>query len=185
MPTVSGGTNLLDATGILERFGIAQGMHVADFGCGGAGHFVFPTARLVGEKGLVYAVDILEPVLSAITSKARSDGFTNIKTVQSNIEVVGATKIPDASLDAVLIINLLFQNTKYADILREAARLLKPQTRILVIEWKPSGGTVFAPPPDQRVSQLTVKQAAQTAGLEFQEEFQAGVYHYGLILSKA
>ncbi|MBI4276294.1 methyltransferase domain-containing protein, partial [Candidatus Uhrbacteria bacterium] len=144
MATTSGGTNLLDSLGILERFGIAQGMHVGDFGCGGAGHFVFPAARLVGDTGLVYAVDILEPVLSSIDAKAKSEGFTNIKTVRSNIETVGATNIPEKILDALLIINLLFQNTKFADILREGSRLMKPNTKLLVIEWKPSGGTVFA-----------------------------------------
>lgn len=184
MPAISGGTNLLDAPGILERFGIAQGMHVGDFGCGGAGHFVFPAARLAGDTGKVYAVDVLEPVLSSVASKAASDGFTNITTVHSNVEQIGATAIPEGSLDALLIINLLFQNTKFDVITKEAARLMKPKARLLVVEWKPSGGTVFAPPAAQRVQPSAVKQAAQSAGLQFEEEFSAGAYHYALTFSK-
>jgi len=42
---------------ILEEVGIKPGFHVLDFGCG-PGSYIIPLAKLVGESGKVYAMDI-------------------------------------------------------------------------------------------------------------------------------
>ena len=59
---------------------------MADMGCGRTGHFVFPAARTVGNKGIVYAVDILKDVLQSLGSWIRSEGLENVQTIWSDIE---------------------------------------------------------------------------------------------------
>ena len=81
-----GGTALLDAEKILTRLGIAEGMIVADLGCGGGGHFVAPASRLVGRTGHVYAVDIQKAVLHTVESKLRLQHVTNVDLVWSDLE---------------------------------------------------------------------------------------------------
>ena len=52
--------NLLVDPGLLfQKAQLQRGMYVADFGADQSGHIVFPAALLLGEKGLVYAVNIL------------------------------------------------------------------------------------------------------------------------------
>lgn len=156
---------------------------MADLGCGGAGHFIVPAARLVGNNTVVYGVDILKSALRAVITKGRLEGVNNIKPVWSDLEVVGATRIPEGSLDFALIINNLFQTKKPENFLREAMRLIKKTGKILVIDWDQSA-PYFGPPLDSRVKKEQVKKIAADLKLKLIDEFMAGTYHYGLVFNK-
>lgn len=178
-----GGSGLIDANLILSKARIEEKIKVADLGCGSSGHFVFPSAKLVGKKGVVYAVDILRTVLETINKRARVENLANIKTIWSNLEIFGATKIETGSLDAALLVNTLHQSHKRAEILRESVRLLKKDGRLAVVEWK-NVAAPFGPPPEERVSKDFVDNAVKKLGLRPEEEFDAGLYHYGLVYVK-
>lgn len=178
-----GGNTLLDANLILSKSQVEEKMKVADLGCGSSGHFVFPAARLVGKKGMVYAVDILRTVLETINKRARAENFANIKTIWSNLEIFGATKIEAGSLDVALLINTLYQSHKRAEILRESIRLVKRNGELVVVEWKNTAAP-FGPPAEERVKKELLDSAAKKLGLRPEEEFEAGQYHYGLIYVK-
>ena len=51
---------------LLREVGLTPGMTVADFGCGN-GFYAVAAGSMVGKKGQVYAVDILEEALSQTT----------------------------------------------------------------------------------------------------------------------
>ncbi|MEK7202821.1 MAG: methyltransferase domain-containing protein, partial [Patescibacteria group bacterium] len=87
MSALIGGNSLIDVNLILTKSNAAEKMKIADLGCGASGHFVFPTARAVGKKGIVYAVDILKTVLETIVKRARIENYDNVKTIWSNLEV--------------------------------------------------------------------------------------------------
>ena len=180
----SRGTQLLDAQAILRRVGIVSGSFVADLGCGAAGHFTFPAARLVGEQGKVYAVDIQKTILDVIQRRARAESIHNIETVHSDLEVSHATKIPQESLDLALVITVLFQTKKHDAVLREAVRLTRPKGKILMLDWKQDGTTPFAPPPALRVSPETLRTIARSLNLEEVDDFDAGPSHYALVFRK-
>ncbi|MDP2708820.1 MAG: methyltransferase domain-containing protein [bacterium] len=174
-----GGNTLIDVNLLLTKAGIEETMKVADLGCGSSGHFVFPTAALVGKKGIVYAVDILRTALETISKRARAENFANIKTIWSNLEIFGATKIEVGSLDVALLINTLYQSHKRAEILREAIRLLKKNGRLVIVEWKNTAAP-FGPPAEERVKKDLLENASKKLGLGLGQEFEAGQYHYGL-----
>lgn len=178
-----GGKELIDPIKILERGGVKQGSIVADLGCGTAGHFVFPAAHLVGEKGKVYAVDVQKSVLSAIESLRKLEGVDNVETVWSDLEQAGAMKVADASVDCVLFLNTLFQIKDKAAAMREAARIAKTGAALVIVEWEQAGAPL-GPAVEVRVDKPTVKTLAQEAGFEFKEEFKAGPYHFGILFHK-
>ena len=180
---LKGGTSLLNAVQILRTLEIHEGHIVADLGCGGAGHFVGPTAAVVGKKGKVYAVDIQKNVLNTVKSRLEMQGFEHVELVRANLENVGSTPIPQESCDFSLIINVLFQNSKHADIIREAVRFLKKGGRLVVIDWSISA-IPFGPPLQYRLKPSSVLDIAQTLGLEFVSEFEPGYAHFGLIFKK-
>lgn len=183
MSHITGGNELLNPITLLQKAGLAGGMQIADFGCGGAGHFVLPAAEIVGNGGIVYAVDIQKTILEGIESKGKMRGLKNIQTIWSNLEIYKATNIKDNSLDVGLLINTLFQSRKHLAIIKECVRMIKPQGILMVVEWK-NIPVAFGPAADDRVNPDTVKTAANQINLPLFEEFDAGHYHYGLMFKK-
>ena len=177
------GKALLNPETILKRLKVKKGAVLADLGCGGGGHFTGPAAKQVGKDSKVYAVDILKPVLQAVTSKARLEGINNIKSIWSNLELVGATKIPENSLDFALIINIIHSINPPENILKEAIRLIKSGGKILIIDWD-QNKSPFGPDLQSRIQPDKVKQLTQSLNLKLIDEFQAGPYHFGLIFKK-
>lgn len=180
MPIVSGESILLDAEKILSHLKIGEGMNVGELGCGGRGHFVFPAVRLVGPRGQVYAVDILKTCLVSIERQAKEDHWPQIKTVWSNLEIVGATKIPAGRLDRATMINILFQVIDMAAILTEARRLLKLDGLLLVVDWKRESSP-FGPAAERRIPPEITIAKADKLGFKPVEQFAAGSHHYGII----
>lgn len=183
MTTQTTTVTLLNVNSILERMHIEANMKVADLGCGAAGRFVFPLAAAVGSMGVVYAVDILKSSLDLVKRRSNQENLANIKPVWSNLEVFGATKIPAGSLDAVLLVNTLSQSKERVNIIREAIRLLKKGGKLLVAEWKKIASPL-GPALEKRVDQTLMKNSAARLGLELEDEFSAGPYHWGLIFKK-
>ncbi len=176
-------TALFDIKDILSRMGIGEKQWVAELGCGNFGFFVFPLARLIGKYGKVYAVDILKPTLQEINRKAKMENLSQVVTVWSNLEIFRATNIPVSSLDNAFLINILHQSNKREEIIREATRLLKRGGQLLIIEWK-STDVPFGPKSKHRVKIEDIKNIITRLGLSIKNNFEAGPYHYGLILKK-
>ncbi len=180
----NGGAEILNAPQILkETLKITSGKIVADLGAGVSAYFTIESAKLVGDQGQVYAVDIVKDILATIDSKAKMAGLYNIKTVWSNLEMVGAAKIADNSLDFSLLVNTLFQSKKQEEMVAEAIRLLKKGGKLLIVDWSDTA-PAFAPPEELQVNKKIVSDTALQLDMELEQEFKAGPYHFGMIFVK-
>lgn len=177
------GNELINPFKLLERVGIRAGATVADLGCGALGHFVFPAAQLVGTEGIIYAVDIQRSVLEQIQKIIGDEHITNVKTVWSDIDVYGATRITPGSLDLTLVINNLYLSQNRPQLLREVARLTRPGGRLVVVEWK-IVATPLGPPQKQRLSEEDAKKVFSSPLFTLREEFEAGECHYALVYER-
>lgn len=183
MPLVATGTQLLNPEKILIKAGVTQGMKVADLGCGN-GYFTLTAAKLVGSQGQVYAVDIMKTALASVSREAERQGIYNIRTVWSNVEIYGATNIPQETLDVCLIVHTLYQVDNGKEFIREADRLVAPGGKIVVIDWEKKK-TPIGPPESDRVFEDEVRSIfGQFPQLQELENFSPGKYHFGLIYKK-
>lgn len=169
----------LDPNKVLKQLKLKENMTAADFGCGSGG-WTIPLAKKL-EDGLVYAIDILDEPLSALRGRAVLEKIQNIRTIRSNVEDKNGSKLSDSSVDLVLISNLLFQIEKRKEVFAEAKRILKNNGKILVVDWEIEADLG---PEEGRVSAEEVKKIAEEFGLKLEKEFEAGIYHYGLIFEK-
>ena len=172
-------TNLLNLKLILEKMDVAQGMTIADFGCGRSGVFSFLMADKVGKTGQIYALDVIKEHLKSIDREADLHNFSNIRTVWTDLE--GPNNIPAESVDIVLIINTLHQSKKYDNILKQAYRLCKKGGKIVVIDWLKISNPLA---PERRLDKAEVIKAAKLLGIAKHDEFMAGKYHFGLVFYK-
>ena len=106
----------------LKDIGIKRGQVVLDFGCG-AGHYTIPAAKVVGEKGKVYAIDEDEEALDELMKIAESENLGNIEPIETS----GELKIPlgDESVDVVLLYDVLHYIEKRRKIIDEVHRVMK------------------------------------------------------------
>ena len=153
---------------IMDAMGIADGSVVADIGAG-AGWFTIRLARRVGPQGLVYAEDVQDEMINAITRRVQREGLTNVKPV---LGLGSNPRLPAKSLDAVLVVDAYHEIEDRVTMLTNLARALKPQGRIGVVDFKLEG-TGPGPAPEERVSPDVVVKDAKEAGLRLirQEPF--------------
>jgi thioredoxin reductase/SAM-dependent methyltransferase len=151
---------MLPAESMLRAAGVAAGQIVVDLGAG-PGFFTLPAARLVGAGGHVYAVDVEPQMLDLCRRRAEEAGLTGIETVHS---AESRIPLPDATADRVLIAFVLHEADDVAALLREAARLLRPDGEIAVAEWLKVEGTP-GPPLDHRIGEDDLAGFAAQVGL--------------------
>lgn len=178
----AGGNELLDAEHILKDIlELPYGASVADLGTGSMAFFTLQSAKIVGDKGVVYGLDILKEVLSSVAAKAKQENLINIKTVWTNLEMVGAAKIP--LVDYALLVNTVFQGRDRQAMFNEAYRLTKPEGKMLLVEWKPTVGAV-GPAAGVRIRPEDAEAMALNAGFIKIKDFEASENHYGIIFRK-
>ncbi len=183
MPVIPTGKALLDAEKILAQAGLVADMTVADLGCGTIGHFTFPAARIVGEHGKVYAVDILKGALAGIESRVQIESIHNVETVWGDLERVGGVRIPDDSVDLVIMVNVATLAQKTPAVSAEVKRLLKTGGKLLAVDWKPNESSI-GPNPRDRVSAEEMAKVFTKHKFVVIKEFEAGSNHWALVLKK-
>lgn len=172
----------MDPERIAGTFGVTEGMRVADFGSG-AGYFTILLARLVGEDGVVTAVDVLDSALDTVRAKAAGEGLNNVQIIRSNLEILGSSGLADGSQDMLLLANILFQNKDKEAIVNEARRALKSGGRLVVIDWQ-KGTSGFGPPDELRSDPQTMQAMISQAGFDFVGLIDAGLFHFGMTFKK-
>lgn len=177
------GNQLVDPHVLFSKAGLQPHMHVADLGCGRTGHLVFPAAKIIGDRGIVYAVDILKEVLEGVGKRARLGGFHNVHTVWADIERVGAIPVPENGLDMVFLVNILFHSSHRHEILEAATRLLKEKARLVIVDWI-RYDLPFGPNKENLVDFDDIINWGQSHNFVLQEEFPMGKYHMALVLYK-
>lgn len=164
---------------VLDKLKLREDMAAAvDFGCGSGG-WVLPLAKML-PRARVYAIDILEEPLSVLLSKAEAQKISNIQVILHDVEDKNNSGLSDESIDLVLITNLLFQVEDRKAVMEEAKRILKKGGQLLIVDWKKDA--VLGP--EEKVSIEEIKQTAEELDLKIKKEFQAGPYHWALILLK-
>lgn len=117
----------------LRDVGISEGQTVLDFGCG-SGYYTIPTAKIVGSKGKVYALDKNRECLNEVTEMATSQSLSNIEIIKTS----GEAKIPlkDVSTDIVLLYDVIhsyhFSPPIRKELLREVYRVSKSNALISI-----------------------------------------------------
>ncbi len=163
---------------ILKLVGIESGIKFADVGCG-TGYFSIPAAKIVGKKGKVYAVDIERKMLSRLGEKLKAQGVSNIQTVLSTEEEI---PLHSGSIDFAFMANTLHELQGEAT-LKEVRRTLRKEGTFAVVEWKKIF-TPMGPPLEERLSPEEAAALLQKSGFRLEKFFEAGPYHYALILRR-
>jgi ubiquinone/menaquinone biosynthesis C-methylase UbiE len=115
----------------LNAAGLKPGQRVLEIGCG-PGFFTIPAAKIVGEKGNVYALDINPLAIKRVQEKIKIEGATNIETILAD---AAQTDLPEQRFDLVFLFGFTRPIGQRMKIWIELHRVLKP-TGMLSIEGR-------------------------------------------------
>ena len=107
----------------LKAAGLKSGQKVLEVGCG-PGFFTIPAAKIVGEGGLVYAVDVHPRAIEKVKRKVEREGINNVRPVLTNASNTG---LPDQSIDLAFLFGLPYIAGGLGNVISEMHRVLKPE----------------------------------------------------------
>lgn len=129
--------NTLPDTAVLASLGcgnptavaeLHEGEVVLDLGSGG-GIDVLLSARRVGPTGRAYGLDMTDEMLALARENQAKAGVNNVEWLKGTIEEI---PLPAASVDVVISNCVINLSADKAQVIREAARVLKPGGRFAV-----------------------------------------------------
>jgi demethylmenaquinone methyltransferase/2-methoxy-6-polyprenyl-1,4-benzoquinol methylase len=94
---------LSDPVAILQGAGVRPGQTALEVGCG-RGFFTLPLAKMLGEEGRLYSLDITRVAVDIVTRKVESAGLSNVSVFQANAM---DTDLPDSAVDIVLLLGMI------------------------------------------------------------------------------
>ena len=151
---------------ILETLALQPGQNIADIGAGG-GYFSLRFADAVGRGGKVYAVDTNPEFLEFIGNSAVEKGLNNVKTV---LATEGKLILPEKSLDFVFVRNAYHHLPNRVEYFRNLTGLLKPEGKIVIIEYKRGGLFSFHRIFGHYVPKETIVEEMEEAGYRLEKD---------------
>jgi len=152
---------------IMERISPSEGQRIADIGAGG-GFFSLLFSEKVGPKGVVYAVDIEPVFLEYILERAGERGLRNIRVVRGG-EIFDS--IPGNELDIVFVRNTYHHLPDRTSYFGEVGKLLRPGGKVIIIDYRDTGGLSFHSLFGHHVTMETVEKEMNGAGFLLERSY--------------
>jgi ubiquinone/menaquinone biosynthesis C-methylase UbiE len=167
-----------DPEEVWKRVGLRPGDVVADVGAG-TGFFAFPAAARVGRSGHVYAIDLSSDLVDLLRTRRDEESLPQLHPIRNTVSSI---PLPSAVADVVLLANVLHDFPPST--ITEAVRLLKPEGRLVNIDWKKQS-TPSGPPLSIRLSPDQAAGLLGKRGFQEVDRWEFGPWHYGLILRRS
>ncbi len=111
---------------------LAPGMNVGEIGAG-TGYYALRIARRITPGGTYYANDIQPGMLTRLQANAARQKLSNVKAVLGTQLDPG---LPARSLDYVLMVDVYHELSEPQLMLRNIARALKPEGKLVLLEFR-------------------------------------------------
>jgi ubiquinone/menaquinone biosynthesis C-methylase UbiE len=107
---------------LLDAAGLKNGQKVVEVGCG-PGFFTIPAAKIVGDKGHLYAIDIHPRAVDRVKKKIEKNALKNISAICTNASHMD---LPGGSIDLAFILGLRYVAGGLEKVISELHRILRP-----------------------------------------------------------
>jgi len=164
---------------VIDNMQLAPDATVADIGAG-TGYFAFRIAARV-PQGRVLAVDIQPEMLAMLEQTKQRRGIANVEPVQGRVDDPG---LPEAAVDAALLVDAYHEFSHPREMLQGLVRALRPGGRVFLVEYRAEDPDVPIKPL-HRMSEAQVRRELEAAGLAFVENRDFLPSQHFLICEKA
>ena len=166
-------------TKAVALLGLTPGMTVCDLGAG-TGYYAVRMARLVGDQGKVYAVDIQPRMLELLGKRLASAG---IKNIQPLLGGETETNLPADSQDLIILVDVYHEFSKPREMLRSIRKALKDTGRLVLLEFRKEDPNVPIRP-EHKMSLAEVKAELEPEGFRIDKVLDTLPWQHMIFLRK-
>ena len=153
---------------------------VADIGAG-SGYFCWRMAKLVGPEGRILAVDIQQEMLDLLQRNMAKRQITNVDSVLGTTD---DPKLPPASVDTILMVDVYHEFDQPYEMLRTMHKALKPGGRIVLVEFRAEDPAVNIKRVHKMSQDQAKKEFAAVQGLDWERTIDVLPQQHILIFRK-
>jgi ubiquinone/menaquinone biosynthesis C-methylase UbiE len=162
---------------VVDAMGLEKGDRVADVGAG-SGYFTRRFARVVGESGVAYAVDIEPNMLQHIAQRATDDGQPNIVPVLARPD---NPMLAPGSVDVIFICDTIHHIENRPSYYQVLKRDLAPGGRLVIVDFLKEEDVPVGPPMEMKIAKEDLIEEFVAAGFRLKEGRDFLPYQYFLI----
>ena len=142
---------------MIRSLKLRPGDQVADIGVG-TGYIARRIAKVIGEKGIVFGVDIQPEMLELLDKKMKAAGVHNVKGALGTIT---DPKLPPNSIDLIIMVDVYHEFSHPYEMMAGIVKALKVGGRIAFVEYRGEDPKV----PIKRLHKMTEAQVKKEAAL--------------------
>jgi ubiquinone/menaquinone biosynthesis C-methylase UbiE len=165
---------------VLNKLEIREGHTLLDAGCGD-GFISIAASKLVGESGLVFAIDQDEQSIEQLKREIELKEIMNIRSIKADI--AKSIPIDDNSIDICFMVNVfhgIVENEEVESALAEIKRVVKTDGDFAVVDFKKME-TFPGPPISIRLEPHQLESILMKYDFEKRNYFEVGQYHYAAV----
>ncbi len=173
---------LVDTRRVFREMKLKKGMNLLDMACG-RGEYSLAASKIIGDDGLVYAIDLWE---EGIADLRRQVSDRKIRNIDARVaDVRERIPVKDSCVDLCLmatVLHDLVETNGAGQALKEAARVLRPEGILAAIEFKKMEGPP-GPPMRIRLTPEEVGRLTSPHGFMRRRIIDVGPYNYMMLFT--
>ncbi|MBI5587623.1 MAG: methyltransferase domain-containing protein, partial [Deltaproteobacteria bacterium] len=166
----------IDPEKVLCDAGLKEGDFFADIGSG-PGFFSIPASKIVGVRGVVFAIDTQKEMLLDLRDRNPPDNIVLLVSEEDSIP------LGDSETDFALMAYMLHETVSMDAFLKEVRRVLRPGGTALVIDWKKQKEE-HGPPEEERLTEEQAAANLKKAGFKVVSVTSLNPSHYRILAER-
>jgi ubiquinone/menaquinone biosynthesis C-methylase UbiE len=151
---------------LLANLGVKRGMAICDMGCGN-GFYTLQLAKMTGEGGHVYAVDIQPEMLKLLNERADQQMVRNLSPILGTFT---DPRLPKAKIDLILLVDVYHEFSEPEPMLAAMREALAPGGLCALVEFRAEDPNVPIKPEHKMTKEQILKEWP-ASGFKLVKEF--------------
>jgi cyclopropane fatty-acyl-phospholipid synthase-like methyltransferase len=151
---------------MLANLGVKRGMAICDMGCGN-GFYTLQLAKMTGDDGHVFAVDIQPEMLALLNQRADGQAVKNISPILGTFT---NPRLPKGKIDLVLLVDVYHEFSHPEEMLAAMRESLSPTGLCALVEFRAEDSNVPIKP-EHKMTKTQIMKEWPANGFKLVTEF--------------